>query len=173
MRNVRGLTDFFSSYQFQLGEHIVKYQTLYSGATIMQCNKFIIEYQKKYLDRESGKIASANQRNRLTETVMEISTVENWALEQGFVNYHKRQSDLFRSGSLWLETCRRKMIKSTIIFRSVSIELRSLIPAHPIYRLYIFKHLKVALECFQDYDRNLFCDSKRKIVHNKILFNSH
>lgn len=42
----------------------------------MQCNKFIIEHQKKYLDREAGKIASADRRNKLTQTVMEISTVE-------------------------------------------------------------------------------------------------
>ncbi|XP_055318002.1 uncharacterized protein LOC129576661 [Sitodiplosis mosellana] len=58
-----------------LGEHIVKYRILYNGATIMQCNKFIVEYQKKYLDQQVGTIASANQRNKLVQNVMEISTV--------------------------------------------------------------------------------------------------
>lgn len=42
----------------------------------MQCNKFIIEHQKKYLDQEAAKIVSTNQRNKLTRTVMEIATVE-------------------------------------------------------------------------------------------------
>lgn len=41
----------------------------------MQCNKFIVEYQKKYLDQQVGAIASANQRNKLVKNVMEISTV--------------------------------------------------------------------------------------------------
>lgn len=62
-------------YLLQLGEHIVKYRTLYNGATIMQCNKFIVEYQKKYLDQQVGAISSANQRNKLVKNVMEISTV--------------------------------------------------------------------------------------------------
>lgn len=60
---------------WQLGEHTVKYQILYNGATIMQCNKFIVEYQKKFLDQQVGGIASANQRNMLVKNVMEISTV--------------------------------------------------------------------------------------------------
>lgn len=41
----------------------------------MQCNKFIVEYQKKYLDQQVGAIVSANQRNKLVKNVMEISTV--------------------------------------------------------------------------------------------------
>lgn len=53
----------------------MKFRILYNGATIIQCNKFIVEYQKKYLDQQVGSIASANQRNRLVKNVMEISTV--------------------------------------------------------------------------------------------------
>lgn len=41
----------------------------------MQCNKFIVEHQKKYLDQFVGTIASANQRKQLVKNVMEISTV--------------------------------------------------------------------------------------------------
>lgn len=41
----------------------------------MQCNKFIVEYQKKFLDQQVGAIASANQRNMLVKNVMEIATV--------------------------------------------------------------------------------------------------
>lgn len=63
------------SFFWQLGEHTVKYQILYNGATIMQCNKFIVEYQKKFLDQQVGAIVSANQRNLLAKNVMEISTV--------------------------------------------------------------------------------------------------
>lgn len=59
----------------QLGEHIVKFRILYNGATIMQCNKFIVEFQKKYLDQQVGAIISANQRNQLVKNVMEIATV--------------------------------------------------------------------------------------------------
>lgn len=41
----------------------------------MQCNKFIVEYQKKFLDQQVGGIVSANQRNMLVKNVMEIATV--------------------------------------------------------------------------------------------------
>lgn len=41
----------------------------------MQCNKFIVEYQKKFLDQQVASIASANQRNKLVKNVMEITTV--------------------------------------------------------------------------------------------------
>lgn len=64
----------------QLGSHTIKYRILYNGATIMQCNKFIVEYQKKYLDEHVGAIVSANQRNKLVKNVMEISTVTKWFL---------------------------------------------------------------------------------------------
>lgn len=64
-------------YLRQLGAHVVKYRILYNGATIMQCNKFIVEFQKKYLDQQASTIASANQRNKLVKNVMEISTVMN------------------------------------------------------------------------------------------------
>lgn len=59
----------------QLGEHTVKYQTLYNGATIMQRNKFIAEYQKKFLDQQVGVIAFANQRNLLVKIL-------SWKLQQ-------------------------------------------------------------------------------------------
>lgn len=41
----------------------------------MHCNKFIVEYQKKYMDQHVGNIVSANQRNILAKNLMEISTV--------------------------------------------------------------------------------------------------
>lgn len=61
---------------FQLGEHIVKFRIVYNGATIMHCNQFIVEYQKKYMDEHVGNILSANQRNILAKNLMEISTVK-------------------------------------------------------------------------------------------------
>lgn len=42
----------------------------------MHCNKFIIEYQKKYMDQHIGQIASANERKILAKNLMEISTVK-------------------------------------------------------------------------------------------------
>lgn len=41
----------------------------------MQCNKFIIEYQRKYLDQCVKEIKSTNQRNIVAKNLMEISTV--------------------------------------------------------------------------------------------------
>lgn len=40
----------------------------------MQCNKFIVEHQKKYLDQKIGQIASAGERKKLVKDVLDFST---------------------------------------------------------------------------------------------------
>lgn len=74
---------------FQLGEHIVKFRILYNGATIMHCNKYIVEYQKKYMDQHVGSIVSANQRNILAKNLMEISTVKVWTVSEWLAGRYK------------------------------------------------------------------------------------
>lgn len=49
-----------------------KFRTLYVGATIIQCNKFIINHQRQFLDRMMGQVASAKERQDLFKRVMEL-----------------------------------------------------------------------------------------------------
>ncbi|KAH8235099.1 hypothetical protein KR032_008806, partial [Drosophila birchii] len=55
-----------------IGDVRAKFRTLYIGATIIQCNKFIIKHQKKFLDREMGQLTSAKERQDLFKRVMEF-----------------------------------------------------------------------------------------------------
>lgn len=41
----------------------------------MQCNKFIVEYQKNYLDNRMANIASAGERKNLVKSVLNFKTV--------------------------------------------------------------------------------------------------
>ncbi|KAH8286230.1 hypothetical protein KR054_005054, partial [Drosophila jambulina] len=56
----------------KIGDVRAKFRTLYIGATIIQCNKFIIKHQKKFLDREMGQLTSAKERQDLFKRVMEF-----------------------------------------------------------------------------------------------------
>ncbi|KAH8319398.1 hypothetical protein KR067_007248, partial [Drosophila pandora] len=55
-----------------IGDVRAKFRTLYIGATIIQCNKFIIKHQKQFLDKAMGQMASANERQDLFKRVMEF-----------------------------------------------------------------------------------------------------
>ncbi|XP_037929628.1 ribonuclease P/MRP protein subunit POP5 isoform X2 [Teleopsis dalmanni] len=55
-----------------IGDVRAKFCTIYTGATIMQCNKFIIKHQQQVLDRMVGNIASAKERNDFIKRVMEF-----------------------------------------------------------------------------------------------------
>lgn len=59
---------------FKVGEHTVKLRTLYNGATIKQCNKFIVEFQKRFLDRRIGETVSVGHKKQLQRRIMDIST---------------------------------------------------------------------------------------------------
>ncbi|KAM7355557.1 POP5 ribonuclease P/MRP subunit [Cochliomyia hominivorax] len=49
-----------------------KFRTIYIGATIMQCNKFIIRHQQQFLDRMVGQIESAKERQDMIKRVLEF-----------------------------------------------------------------------------------------------------
>ncbi|XP_017128304.1 uncharacterized protein LOC108146723 [Drosophila elegans] len=55
-----------------IGEVRAKFRTLYVGATIIQCNKFIVSHQKQFLDRAMGHLTSAKERQDLFKRVMEL-----------------------------------------------------------------------------------------------------
>ncbi|XP_073842027.1 POP5 ribonuclease P/MRP subunit [Musca autumnalis] len=55
-----------------VGDVQAKFNTIYTGATIMQCNKFIIKHQQTYLDRMVGQIVSAKERQEMIKRVMEF-----------------------------------------------------------------------------------------------------
>ncbi|KAH8379286.1 hypothetical protein KR009_004033, partial [Drosophila setifemur] len=55
-----------------IGDVRAKFRTLYVGATIIQCNKFIIKHQKQFLDKAMGQMTSAKERQDLFKNVMEI-----------------------------------------------------------------------------------------------------
>ncbi|XP_013107034.2 uncharacterized protein LOC106086779 [Stomoxys calcitrans] len=55
-----------------IGDVQAKFRTIYTGATIMQCNKFIIKHQQTYLDRMVGQIDSAKERQDMIKRVMEF-----------------------------------------------------------------------------------------------------
>ncbi|KAH8259899.1 hypothetical protein KR026_012564, partial [Drosophila bipectinata] len=56
----------------QIGDVRAKFRTLYIGATIIQCNKFIIKHQKQFLDKAMGQLNSAKERQDLFKRVMEF-----------------------------------------------------------------------------------------------------
>ncbi|CAD7083297.1 unnamed protein product [Hermetia illucens] len=55
-----------------IGEHRAKFRILYIGATIMQCNKFIVNFQKDCLDRAIGDIESAKDRIDFIKNIMDF-----------------------------------------------------------------------------------------------------
>ncbi|ALC43165.1 CG14057 [Drosophila busckii] len=55
-----------------IGDVRAKFRTLYVGATVIQCNKFIINHQRQFLDRMMGQTASAKERQDLFKRVMEL-----------------------------------------------------------------------------------------------------
>lgn len=57
----------------QVGDHTVKLRTLYNGATIKQCNKFIVEHQKRFLDRRIGETVSIGQKKQLQRRIMDFT----------------------------------------------------------------------------------------------------
>jgi len=57
---------------FQIGDVRAKFRTLYVGATVIQCNKFIIKHQRQFLDRMMGQTESAKERQDLFKRVMEL-----------------------------------------------------------------------------------------------------
>lgn len=59
----------------QVGDHLVKFRTLYNGATIMHCNKFIVNFQKQFLDQKM-KTITVGQQKELLKKVMNIKGVE-------------------------------------------------------------------------------------------------
>lgn len=58
----------------QAGDNRIKLHTLYNGATIMQCNKYVVKYQKEYLDKTIGQKISAGQQKRIIEKCMNYTT---------------------------------------------------------------------------------------------------
>lgn len=42
----------------------------------MQCNKFIVEHQKAYLDRKVSAIKSAHEREKMTNNILDFMLVD-------------------------------------------------------------------------------------------------
>ncbi|KAL9873223.1 ribonuclease P/MRP protein subunit POP5 [Glossina fuscipes] len=55
-----------------IGDVRAKFHTIYVGATIINCNKFIVKYQQKCLDRILGQIESAKERQDTIKRIMEF-----------------------------------------------------------------------------------------------------
>ncbi|XP_075161041.1 POP5 ribonuclease P/MRP subunit isoform X2 [Haematobia irritans] len=55
-----------------IGDVQAKFRTIYTGATIMQCNKYIIRHQQTFLDKMVGQIDSVKERQEMIKRVMEF-----------------------------------------------------------------------------------------------------
>lgn len=56
----------------QAGPEIARYRTLYVGATLMQCNKFILKYQQRYINKTLGEYRGMGQKLKMIEDVTKM-----------------------------------------------------------------------------------------------------
>ncbi|XP_040157907.1 uncharacterized protein LOC120897250 [Anopheles arabiensis] len=54
------------------GPEIARYRTLYVGATLMQCNKFILKYQQRYINKTLGEYRGMGQKLKMIEDVTKM-----------------------------------------------------------------------------------------------------
>lgn len=52
---------------------MIKFRTIYIGATLMQSNKFILKHQQEFIDRTIGKVKNDRQKEELIHSVMNFS----------------------------------------------------------------------------------------------------
>ncbi|XP_019531564.1 uncharacterized protein LOC109403237 [Aedes albopictus] len=53
----------------------VRYRTLYVGATLQQCQKFIVRYQQEYVNKMIGNYKGEAQRQRFVEEVTKMKQI--------------------------------------------------------------------------------------------------
>uniref|UniRef100_A0A182JUC8 Ribonuclease P/MRP protein subunit POP5 n=1 Tax=Anopheles christyi TaxID=43041 RepID=A0A182JUC8_9DIPT len=54
------------------GTDMARYRTLYVGATLQQCNKFIIKYQQRYINKTIGNYRGLVQKQKMIEEVTKM-----------------------------------------------------------------------------------------------------
>uniref|UniRef100_A0A182PV33 Ribonuclease P/MRP protein subunit POP5 n=1 Tax=Anopheles epiroticus TaxID=199890 RepID=A0A182PV33_9DIPT len=54
------------------GKHSARYRTLYVGATLQQCNKFIIKFQQRYINKTIGHYRGIVQKQKMIEEVTKM-----------------------------------------------------------------------------------------------------
>ncbi|XP_049293941.1 ribonuclease P/MRP protein subunit POP5 [Anopheles funestus] len=54
------------------GSEVARYRTLYVGATVKQCQKFIIKYQQRYINKTIGEYKGVIQKQKLIEDVTKM-----------------------------------------------------------------------------------------------------
>lgn len=53
----------------------VRYRTLYVGATLQQCHKFIVRYQQEYVNKMIGNYKGVAQKERFVEDVTKVNKI--------------------------------------------------------------------------------------------------
>ncbi|XP_058121440.1 ribonuclease P/MRP protein subunit POP5 [Anopheles ziemanni] len=53
----------------QMDEHVFRFRTLYVGATVQQCQKFVVKYQQRYINRTIGYYQGMEQKQKMIENV--------------------------------------------------------------------------------------------------------
>uniref|UniRef100_A0A182NIM3 Ribonuclease P/MRP protein subunit POP5 n=1 Tax=Anopheles dirus TaxID=7168 RepID=A0A182NIM3_9DIPT len=54
------------------GSEPARYRTLYVGATLQQCHKFIVKYQQRYINKNIGDYRGQVQKQKMIEDVTKI-----------------------------------------------------------------------------------------------------
>ncbi|XP_053664733.1 uncharacterized protein LOC128713886 [Anopheles marshallii] len=54
------------------GSEVARYRTLYVGATLKQCHKFIVKYQQRYINKTVGEYRGVVQKQKLIEDVTKM-----------------------------------------------------------------------------------------------------
>uniref|UniRef100_A0A182QJD8 Ribonuclease P/MRP protein subunit POP5 n=1 Tax=Anopheles farauti TaxID=69004 RepID=A0A182QJD8_9DIPT len=54
------------------GSEPARYRTLYVGATLQQCHKFIVKYQQRYINKTIGDYRGEMQKRKMIEDVNKI-----------------------------------------------------------------------------------------------------
>uniref|UniRef100_A0A182MN84 Ribonuclease P/MRP protein subunit POP5 n=1 Tax=Anopheles culicifacies TaxID=139723 RepID=A0A182MN84_9DIPT len=54
------------------GSEIARYRTLYVGATLKQCQNFIVKYQQRYINKTIGEYRGVMQKQKLIEDVTRV-----------------------------------------------------------------------------------------------------
>uniref|UniRef100_A0A182S853 Ribonuclease P/MRP protein subunit POP5 n=1 Tax=Anopheles maculatus TaxID=74869 RepID=A0A182S853_9DIPT len=57
------------------GSQVARFRTLYVGATLKQCHKFIIKYQQRYINKMIGDYRGEMQKQQLIADVTKMQTL--------------------------------------------------------------------------------------------------
>lgn len=57
----------------QVDDHMVRFRTLYVGATVQQCQKFVVKYQQRYINRTIGYYRGMEQKQKMIQNVTTIA----------------------------------------------------------------------------------------------------